>query len=141
MQDLAQLTKHHSTWTINVQLLILYVAATALFFVIQWGNLRVLSPFAGAAKAGKGAALLPVFLLAAGTSFIGVVTVVFLARRMSLVPPLAIIGLPLFLVLESHVRKLVADEDQARFQLSAAAGVLLGMASSVWIWMRHNPLV
>ena len=140
MQELAKLTRHPGTWTLNVQLLILYVVAVVMFFVIHWGNLKATAPFAGKGKGGAGP-LAGVFVLAAGTSFIGLLTIVVLARKLGLVPPLAMAGLPLFLLLESHVRKLISSKDLVGFHLSGAAGVLAGMGSAAWIWMRPNPLV
>lgn len=141
MNQIADLTKHPANWNISVQLLIMYVVSVVLFFVIHWGNLKVVAPLAAKAKGALSLALIPIFVLAAVTCFIGVATVVVLSKKLTVVPPLAMVALPLFLVLESHVRKLIAAKDQTAFHLSGCAGVLLGIASASWIWMRHNPLV
>lgn len=141
MQEISNLLKHTGTWTIHVQLLILYVASTVLFFALQWFQQRATSPVLKKIQTGSIPSLLPVFVLSTGATFVGVVGIVILSKLLSVVAPIAVIGFPLFLLLETHVKTMMANKDQTRFQLTAAAGVLVGMGSGVWLLLRHHPIV
>ena len=140
MEQFIKTLRHPETWTISVQLLVLYVVSTALFFILYGINRKTTEPLKPAVNEGKIAALFAVFALAAASNFIGVVSLVILAKKLKTIPPLALVGLPLLLILEQYLRKMRSGAGEMRIHVAGALGLFVGMVSSAWLLMRHSPI-
>ncbi|MFA6004808.1 MAG: hypothetical protein WC881_12170 [Elusimicrobiota bacterium] len=140
MDKLTEMLRYAKHWTINVQLLILYVVSTVLFFALHLANAKVTAPYAAKIQAGQILPCLLLFILTAAANFLGVTTLVILSKNLNTTPPLALLGLPLFLILESHTRKIYASAQGRRVHALSAAGVAIGICAATWLLMRHNPL-
>jgi len=88
-------------------------------------------------EAGPSAGIL---LLTAALNFAGVVAVVLVTRKTGETIRMAMIGVPLFLIAEQHVRALRNHPDQRRLQLLGLFGVILGIGAGVAALMPHAPL-
>jgi hypothetical protein len=142
MDRLVKWVRHPETWVISVQLLVLYVVSTVLFFLLYGANRKVVEPLKPSVNAGKFFACLFVFVIAAVSNFVGVTSLVLLARKLSTIPPIALVAVPLVLILEKHVRAMRASGDaDFRAQALGAAGVLAGIGSAAYLMMRQNPFV
>jgi hypothetical protein len=53
---------------------------------------------------------------------------------------MAMVGLPLFLIVEQHVRQLRNVPQERKLQLLGIAGVVVGMVGAVAAFMPHAPL-
>lgn len=140
MNDLVSKLKQQSTWTISVQLLILYVVSVGIFFaanaVQKKAELGLKDRVAGGA-AGASAAL---FLIALVLNFLGTAALTVIARKTGLEVRMAMVLLPLLLVVEQHVRALRASPQDRRAQILGIAGVALGIGAGIAAFMPHAPL-
>lgn len=140
MNDLVSKMKTQPTWTISVQLLILYVVSVAIFFAAHAVQKKAeLGLKDRLAKGGAGAAA-GLLLLAAAANFLGVAALVAVARKTGLEVRMAMVLLPLLLIVEQHVRALRANPQERRAQLLGIAGVALGIGAGVAALMPHAPL-
>jgi hypothetical protein len=140
VNDLVSKLKQQSTWTISVQLLILYVVSVGIFFaanaVQKKAELGLKDRVAGGA-AGASAAL---FLIALVLNFLGTAALTVIARKTGLEVRMAMVLLPLLLVVEQHVRALRASPQDRRAQILGIAGVALGIGAGIAAFMPHAPL-
>ena len=140
MNGMIEHLSNKELWTISVQLLVLYVVSVVIFLGAHAINLKVTSSQKDAVSKGKAAASALVFILSLVANALGVATLAFLARKTGETPRMAMVAVPLFLVIEKHVRAMRADPQDKRFNLLAAAGVALGMVGAVFAFMPHAPL-
>lgn len=140
MNDLVSKIKQQSTWTISVQLLILYVVSVGIFFAANAVQKKAelgLKDRVAAGAAGPSAGL---FLLALVLNFLGVALLAGIARKAGVDVRMAMVLLPLLLVVEQHVRHLRSAPQERRAQFLGIAGVSLGIAAGIAALMPHAPL-
>jgi hypothetical protein len=131
--------RHPNVWAVSVQLLILYCVSVALFFAVDSGNRSASASLKDGVKSGKALNQLFLFGLAAASNALAVLTFVYICRKLSTVPRLAMTGLPLILLVEKHVRAIRANPEQRRLELLLAAGVTIGIAGGMCALMRDCP--
>src|SRR5665213_1105732 len=117
MDKLIAAFHHPNTWMVSVQLLILYVVSVFLFYIVDGGNRAAAEPLKPGVKSGKTLSQAIVFIVAAASNALAVLTFVFICRKLNTAPRLAMVGLPLALLIEKHVRAVRADREHRRFEL------------------------
>ena len=132
--------RHPNVWAVSVQLLILYCVAVALFFAIDGGNRTASESLKKGVKGGSILSQAVLFLLAAASNALAVWTFVYLSNKLNTVPRLAMVGLPLLLLLEKHVRAIRASQEHRRLELLLAVGMLAGIVGAAMTLMRGCPL-
>ncbi len=140
MNDLIAKLKQPSLWTVSVQLMILYVVSVAVFFAIHAVHKKAEIALKDRVAKGEAGPSAGVLLLAAILNAVGVAAVVFVTKKTGENIRMAIIGVPLFLIVEQHVRALREHPLERRVQLLGLAGVVLGIAAGVAVLMPHAPL-
>jgi hypothetical protein len=140
MDKLIDAFRNPGTWTVSVRLLILYVVSVGLFYVVDGGNRSASEPLKEGVKNGNAASQAIVFVVAAASNALAVLTFVFICRKMNTVPRLAMVGLPLALLLENHVRAIRASREHRRLELLLAAGMAIGIIGAVAALMHGSPL-
>ena len=140
MNGMIEHLSNKELWTISVQLLVLYVVSVVIFLGAHAINLKVTVSQKDAVAKGKAAASALVFVLSLAANALCVATLAFLARKTGETPRMAMVAVPLFLVLEKHVRAMREAPQDKRFHLIAAAGVALGTVGAVFAFMPHAPL-
>jgi hypothetical protein len=133
--------RHPAVWGISVQLLLLYVMSVGLFFVVDAGNRSASESLNEGVKSNKALNQLTVLCVAAASTALGVLTFVFLCRKLNTVPRLAMVGLPLVLLIEKRVRAGRADHEHRRLDQLLAAGAAIGIIAAVLVMMSGSPLV
>ena len=140
MNDLISKLKQPAQWTLSVQLLILYVVSVAIFFAANAVHKKAedaLKERVGKGDAGASAGLA---LFAVILNFLGVAALIFVTKKTGENIRMAMVLLPLFLIVEQHVRALRAAPHERRVQLLGISGVALGMGSAIALLMPHAPL-
>jgi hypothetical protein len=127
-------------WAVSVQLLVLYCVAVGLFFAVDAGNRGASAPLRDGVKAGKASSRLFVFAIAAASNGLAVLTFVFVSRKLDTVPRLAMVGLPLLLLVEKHVRVGRAEPENRLRELLLGAGTAVGIVAAMFALMRDCPL-
>ena len=140
MNDLILKLKQPAVWTISVQLLILYAVSVAIFFAAHAVHGKAESVLKDRVAAGEASASGWIFLLAAALHFFGVLAIVYVTKTTGEHMRMAMIGLPLFLIVEQHVRQLRSAPQERQLKLLGIAAVLFGMAGGVAAFMPHAPL-
>lgn len=140
MNDLIAKLKQPSLWTISVQLLILYVVSVAIFFAAHAVHKKAEIALKDRVAKGEAGASAGIFGLAGLLNFLGVLAIVYVTRRTGENIRMAMVAVPLFLIIEQHVRQLRNAPQERRVQLLGVAGVTLGMAAAVAAFMPHAPL-
>ena len=140
MNDLIAKLKQPALWTVSVQLLILYVVSVTIFFGAHAVHKKAEAALKDKVAKGGAGASAGVFGLAAVLNFIGVLAIIFITRKTGENIRMAMVGLPLFLIVEQHVRALRANPQERKVQLLGVAGVALGMCGAVAAFMPHAPL-
>ncbi|MFI5350578.1 MAG: hypothetical protein ACHQ2Z_13610 [Elusimicrobiota bacterium] len=139
MDKLIEAFRHPNVWAVSVQLLILYCVSVALFFAVDSGNRSASVSMKDGIKNGKALSQIVLFALAAASNALAVWTFVFICNKLSTVPRLAMVGLPLLLLVEKHVRAIRANQEHRRLELLLAAGVTIGIAGAMFALMRDCP--
>ena len=140
MNDLISKLKQPALWTVSVQLMILYVVAVAIFFAAHAVQKKVGGALKDRVAKGEAGPSAGILLLAMLLNFAGVAALVFVTKKTGENIRMAMVGVPLFLIIEQHVRALRAHPQERRVQLLGAAGVAIGMISAVAALMPHAPL-
>ena len=140
MNELIAKLKQPALWTISVQLMILYVVGVALFFAAHAAHKKAEDALKGKVAKGEGGPSAAILLLAVALNFAGVAALVFITRKTGENIRMAMVAVPLFLIVEQHVRQLRNAPQERRVQLLGIAGVVLGMAGAVAALMPHAPL-
>ncbi|MEK7389814.1 MAG: hypothetical protein AAB036_08945 [Elusimicrobiota bacterium] len=139
MNSVAEQLRNNELWTISVQLLILYVVTVALFLGAHAINQKVLASSKEAVSKGKASASALAFILFSAVNIMCVATLAYLARKTGETPRLAMVGVPLFLLLEKHVSAMRAVPEHRRFNMVAAAAVAAGALGGIFAFMPHAP--
>lgn len=140
MNELIAKLKQPALWTISVQLMILYVVSVAVFFAAHAVHKKAEDQLKDRVAKGEAGASAAIFGLALLLNALGVAAVVFVTKKTGENVRMAMIGVPLFLVVEQHFRQLRNAPQERRVQLLGVAGVVLGMAGAVAAIMPHAPL-
>jgi hypothetical protein len=140
LDKLIEVFRRPSTWTVSVQLLILYCVSVGLFYLVDAGNRSAAEPLKAGVRSGKALNQAVVFAVAAASNALAVLTFVFICRRVAVVPRLAMVGLPLLLLIEQHVRAARSHREDRRLEALLAAGMAIGIIGAVLALMRGSPL-
>lgn len=140
MNDLIAKLKQPALWTISVQLMILYVVSVAIFFAANAVHKKAETAVKDRVAKGETGPSAGIFTLAAALNFLGVLALVFVTKKTGENIRMAMVGLPLFLIVEQHVRQMRSEPQERRLQLLGIAGVLAGMIGAVAAFMPHAPL-
>jgi hypothetical protein len=132
--------RHPQVWAVSVQLLILYCVAVGLFYFVDWGNRSAAASLKAGVAQNKASSQFFVFLTSAAANTLGVVTFVFLSRRLDTVPRQAMIAVPFLLLVEKHFRAVRAAPQTKRMELLLAAGMTAGLLAGVLVLMRDCPV-
>lgn len=114
--------------------------SVGLFYLVDAGNRSASEPLKAGVQAGKGLNSAVVFAVAAASNALAVLTFVFLCRKLNTAPRLAMVGLPLLLLLEQHVRAARRDRESRRLETLLAAGMAIGIIGAVLALMPGAPL-
>lgn len=137
MNDLISKLKQPALWTVSVQLMILYVVSVAVFYAVHAVHKKLEDAVRAKSGAGPAAA---VVLAAAALNFAGVWAVVYVTGKTGETIRQAMIYLPLFLIVEAHVRRMREHPEERKLQLLGIAGVAAGMLGGMAALMRGAPL-
>lgn len=140
MNDLVAKLKQPSLWTISVQLLVLYVVSVAIFFAGHAVNQKAEIALKDRVAKGEAPAAAGMLLLSTALNFLGVLALIFIAKKTGENIRMAMVGLPLFLLIEQHVRQLRNEPQSRRLKLLSITGVAIGIVSAVALFMPHAPL-
>lgn len=140
MNDLISKLKQPTNWTISVQLLILYVVSVAIFFAANAVHKKAEDGLKARVASGDAAASAGIALLAFALNFAGVAALVLVTKKTGEQVRMAMVLLPLFLIVEQHVRALRSAPHERRIQLLGILGVAAGMGAAVAAFMPHAPL-
>lgn len=140
MNDLIAKLKQPALWTISVQLMILYVVSVAVFFAAHAVHKKAELALKDRVAKGEAGPSAGVFLLAILLNALSVAAVVFVTKKTGENIRMAMIGVPLFLIVEQHFRALREHPQERRVQLLGMAGVVLGIVAAVAVLMPHAPL-
>lgn len=140
MNDLMSKLKQPALWTISVQLLVLYVVSVAIFFGIHAVQTKAALGLKNRLDKGEAGASAGLFLLTAALNLAGVAALLFVTKKTGENVRMAMMILPLFLIIEQHVRHLRSAPQDRRASLLGMAGVALGMIGGVAAWMPNAPL-
>lgn len=140
MNELIGKLKQPTLWTISVQLLILYVVSVAIFFAANAVHKKAEDGLKTRVAAGEGGASAVIALLAVALNFAGVAALIVVCKKTGENIRMSMVLLPLFLIVEQHVRALRNHPQERRVQLLGIAGVALGMGAAVAALMPHAPL-
>ena len=140
MNDLISKLKQPALWTVSVQLMILYVVGVAIFFAAHAVHKKAEIGLKDRVAKGEAGASAGIFLLATALNFLGVLALVFITKKTGENIRMAMVGLPLFLIVEQHVRQLRNVPQERKLQLLGVTGVILGMGGAVAAFMPHAPL-
>lgn len=140
MNELIGKLKQPDTWTIKVQLMVLYVVSVAVFYAVHAVHKKIeeaLKDKVGAGNAGASAAVL---LAAAALNFAGVWGAVQVTGATGEKIRQAMIYVPLFLIVETHVRRMREHPSERKLQLLGLFGVIGGILGGMFVLMRGAPL-
>lgn len=140
MNDLMSKLKQPAHWTISVQLLILYVVSVAIFFAVHAVQTKAALGLKSRLDKGEAGACAGLFLLTAALNLAGVAALVFVTAKTGEQVRMAMMILPLFLIVEQHVRHLRNVPQDRRASLLGMSGAALGMIGGVAAWMPNAPL-
>lgn len=140
MNDLIGKLKQPSLWTISVQLMILYVVGVAIFFAAHAVHKKAADALKDKVSKGEAGPSAGVFLLAVLLNFAGVAALAFVTKKTGENIRMAMVGVPLFLIIEQHVRALRNAPQERRVQLLGVVGVIAGTVAAVAAFMPHAPL-
>lgn len=140
MNDLIAKLKQPSLWTISVQLLVLYVVSVAVFFGLHAVAKKVEGAVKDRVAKGEAGPSAGILLLTSALNFAGVLAIVLVTKKTGENIRMAMIGVPLFLIVEQHVRQLRNHPEERRLQLLGMTGVIAGICSAVAVFMPHAPL-
>jgi hypothetical protein len=140
MNDLIAKLKQPSLWTISVQLLILYVVSVAIFFAAHAVHKKAELALKDRVAKGETGSSAGLFLLAVALNFLGVLAIIYVTAKTGENIRMAMVAVPLFLIVEQHVRQLRNNPHERRAQLIGIVGVAVGMCSAVAAFMPHAPL-
>ena len=143
MDKLLESLRHPDVLAVSLQLLILYCVSVGLFFAVDTGNRAASDSMRDGLRSGNASSQLLLFAVAAVSNSLAVLTFIFLSKKLNTTPRLAMVGLPLLLIVEKHVRAIRADKaDHAnrRPELLLAAGVTVGIIGAAIALMRHCPI-
>ena len=140
MNELIAKLKQPSLWTVSVQLLILYVVSVAIFFAANAVYQKAETALKERVAKGEAGPSAGLFLLAVALNFLGVLALVYITAKTGENIRMAMVAVPLFLIVEQHVRHLRNHPQERRAQLLGIAGVAVGMGSAVAAFMPHAPL-
>lgn len=140
MNELIAKLKQPALWTISVQLMILYVVSVAIFFAAHAVHGKAELALKDRVAKGEAGSSAGIFGLATVINFLGVMALVFITKKTGENIRMAMMILPLFLIVEQHVRTLRNTPQERRLQLLGIAGVVLGMGAGVAAFMPHAPL-
>jgi len=140
MDKLIEGLRHPNVWAVSVQLLVLYCVSVGLFFSFDSVNRSIFGPQKDGIKNGKALTQAAVFGSAVVSNALAVWALVFLSGKLDTVPRLAMVGLPLLLLVEKHVRAGRAHPEQRRMELLLAAGATVGIIAAAFALMRGCPI-
>lgn len=140
MNELTAKPKQQGQWTISVQLLVLYVVSAAIFFAANAVQRKAEAGLKDRVAKGEAGACAGIALLAVILNFLGVAALVFITKKTGENIRMAMVLLPLFLIVEQHVRALRNAPQERRVQLLGITGGAIGMGAAVAAFMPHAPL-
>ncbi len=140
MKDLIAKLKQPTLWTVSVQLLILYVVSVAIFFAAHSVHKKAELALKEKIDKGGAGASAALALLAVALNFAGVAALVYITKQTGENIRMAMVILPLFLIVEQHVRRMREVPQERKLQGLGLAGVTIGMVGAVAAFMPHAPL-
>lgn len=140
MNDLISKLKQPALWTVSVQLLILYVISVAIFFAAHAVHKKVEIALKDRVAKGEKGSSAGIFLLATALNFFGVMALIFITTKTGENIRMAMVGVPLFLIIEQHVRALRNAPQERRIHLLGLTGVAVGIVGGVAALMPNAPL-
>ena len=114
--------------------------SVGIFYLIDTINRSVSEALKAGVKEGKGLNQAAVFAFSGASNALAVLTFVFVCRKVAIQPRLAMVGLPLLLLLEQHVRAARKDRESRRLETLLAAGMAIGIIGAVLALMPGAPL-
>jgi hypothetical protein len=140
MDRLTEFFRHPNILSVSVQLLIMYCVSVGLFFSVSSVERTLSAPLKASVDGGKPLSLAALFALASVSNAVAVWAMVYLCGRLDVVPRLAMVGLPLALLAEEHVRAGRTHPETRRRESILAVGMAVGIAAAAFALMRGAPL-
>lgn len=136
----ADAMQNPSSWSISIQLVVFYCVALAVFESAHY-YLNLWSKSMGEGlRAGRQRETWTALASALGVNFLLVALFVLLGRRFDVQIRLAMFLLPLFVIMESYVKRMRADLVNRRSYLLGLGGSVLGMLSAGLLFLRNAPI-
>jgi hypothetical protein len=136
----ADAMQNPSGWSISIQLVFFYCVALAVFESAHY-YLNLWSKSMGEGlRAGRQREIWTALAAALGVNFLLVAVFVLLGRQFDIQIRLAMFLLPLFVIMESYVKRMREDLVNRRSYLLGLGGSVLGMLSAGLLFMRNAPI-
>jgi len=130
---------HDAPWAVSLKLAGFYLLSLAIFFGIHVLLKRTGPKLLGDGRRRAGGAVQAV-VLAFALNFLGVAALVLAANASDVQARLAMVGFPLFLIVEAYVKLLKTETARRPSHWSGLAGSAGGMVLAGWFLLRGAPL-
>jgi hypothetical protein len=132
--------RNQGTWAVSLQLGVFYIVALALFFGLHHVLRRAGQRALAAGQEGRGGRLAFKGLASFGVNLLAVFAFAFLAKTSAVQARLAMLGFPLFLIVESYVKLLRAEPHNRPAHWTGLIGSSGGIALGTFLALRGAPL-
>lgn len=137
---LSQVLDNPDRWVVSLPLVVLYVAALAIFFAVHAFVKLAARTLEERGRDDRLRQAALTLLTALAMNFVGVGALCLSAQALGVEPRLAMVGLALLLILESYVTMLRKEAGHRGALWAGLVGSMGGMASATYLFMRDAPL-
>ncbi|HXT00316.1 MAG TPA: hypothetical protein VN915_06550 [Elusimicrobiota bacterium] len=136
----AEAMAHDAPWAVSLSLAGFYLLSLAIFFGIHALLKRTGPKLLGDSARPRAGGAAQALALAFALNFLGVAALVLAANASDVRARLAMVGFPLFLIVEAYVELLKKEKARRRSHWSGLAGSAGGMVLAGWFLLRGAPL-
>ncbi|HEX4047978.1 MAG TPA: hypothetical protein VH309_09100 [Elusimicrobiota bacterium] len=138
--SLTELARNGGDWSVSLKLVTFYAIAVTIFFGLHALLKRAAKSLLSCPPEARRMRTLLAVLIAFALNFLGVVTVVLMAKSSDVQTRLAMVGFPLFLIVESYAKLLRAEPQNRPSHWTGLIGSSVGMALACFLLLRGAPL-
>jgi uncharacterized membrane protein YkvI len=137
---LSELLKNQGSWAVSLKLVVFYLVSVAIFFSVH-ALLKKTSQKLLACPAEKRSRMTALTtVLAFALNFLGVAALIFMANSSDVQTRLAMVGFPLFLIVEAYAKLLRAEPQNRPSHWTGLIGSSGGMVLASFFLLRGAPL-
>jgi hypothetical protein len=137
---LAQLLRNEGSWAVSLKLVVFYVVSLAIFFGVHALLKRSAEKLLDCPEEKRKQRTALAGLLAFALNFLGVVTLILIAKSSDAQVRLLMVGFPLFLIAESYTKQLRAEPRSRASNWAGLIGSSAGMLLAGFFLLRGAPL-